>query len=321
MRYIIILLLRRAELNESKSIGTFYYMWYGSPAIDGDWMHWNHEVLPHWTSEVNKKFPEVGSRFSPPENLHSPFYPLLGPYSSRNETVIREHFRMMKHYGITLVILSWWGQCSNPSSTDTQGVCTDKIFPIVFSIAEEVEGINLAFHLEPYPGRSVVSIRNDLEYIMKKYGGYKSFVRLNTDKVVLPIFYVYDSYHILKSEWKRLLTKQGDLTIRDSPYDGIFIGLWLDRMHGKDLSDAGFNGIYTYFATDGFSYGSTSNNWPSMCKFCKSMNMICDISVGPGYQDTGIRPWNAGNTRHRENGKYFDDMWQKAFASEPDVST
>ena len=33
---------------------------YGTPAIDGAWRHWDHEVLPHWTDAVNRQHPEIG---------------------------------------------------------------------------------------------------------------------------------------------------------------------------------------------------------------------------------------------------------------------
>ena len=38
-------------------------------------------------------------------------------------------------------------------------------------------------------------------------------------------------------------------------------------------------------------------------------------SVGPGYNDEGIRPWNAHNTKSRENGGYYDRMWSRALES------
>ena len=31
-------------------------------------------------------------------------------------------------------------------------------------------------------------------------------------------------------------------------------------------------------------------------------------SVGPGYKDTGIRPWNYMNTKEREGGEYYERM-------------
>ena len=48
--------------------------------------------------------------------------------------------------------------------------------------------------------------------------------------------------------------------------------------------------FYTYFAADGFSYGSTSRHWPHMCAFARAAGLVCTLSVGPGYQDGhGVR--------------------------------
>ena len=40
----------------------FYYLWYGRPAVDGRYLHWDHEVLPHWTPAVNREHAEVTDR-------------------------------------------------------------------------------------------------------------------------------------------------------------------------------------------------------------------------------------------------------------------
>lgn len=61
----------------------------------------------------------------------------------------------------------------------------------------------------------------------------------------------------------------GQSTIRGTHYDCLVIGLWLDRPHGEQLHAAGFDGIYSYFASDGFSYGATTAHWKSMCDYVK----------------------------------------------------
>jgi hypothetical protein len=38
-------------------------------------------------------------------------------------------------------------------------------------------------------------------------------------------------------------------------------------------------------------------------------------SVGPGYDDTRVRPWNSGNRKHRENGAYFTRVFNRALAA------
>ena len=45
---------------------------------------------------------------------------------------------------------------------------------------------------------------------------------------------------------------------------------------------AGFDGAYTYFAADGFTYGATAANWPRMAAFCRRHGLLFVPSVGPG---------------------------------------
>lgn len=57
------------------------------------------QVLPHWHEHVNKQHPQVGRRFEPPGELHSPFYPVRGPYSSADPELLADQFREMKAAG------------------------------------------------------------------------------------------------------------------------------------------------------------------------------------------------------------------------------
>lgn len=88
------------------------------------------QVLPHWTEAENRRHPTVGTRHSPPGQLHAPFYPQRGPYSSTDASVLDEHFAEIKAVGRkgggeVVAVLSWWGQASREGTSDTQGISTD----------------------------------------------------------------------------------------------------------------------------------------------------------------------------------------------------
>lgn len=70
----------------------FFYLWYGDPANDGRYLHWDHYVLPHWTSNVNEQYKEQIKKYHNPDlqNVHSPFFPMRGPYSSRDPAIIKQ---------------------------------------------------------------------------------------------------------------------------------------------------------------------------------------------------------------------------------------
>ncbi len=129
-------------------------------------------------------------------------------------------------------------------------------------------------------------------------------------------------------------------------WDALVIALYVDN-NDRDLASlGGFDGIYTYFATDGFTMvfvmsshfdsqqgyqGSTTKLWNETSKWAHEHNLLWIPCVGPGYilffffrtirfryDDTRIRPWNARNKRPRNNGKYYENMWETAINSEAD---
>lgn len=119
-------------------------------------------------------------------------------------------------------------------------------------------------------------------------------------------------------QWAKLLKHTENNSIRDTQYDAIFIALLVEEKHKREILTAGFDGIYTYFATNGFSYGSTQRNWDSIKAFCEDNNLMFIPSIGPGYIDTSVRPWNFQNTRNRINGKYYETSFSSAIEARGD---
>ena len=107
-------------------------------------------------------------------------------------------------------------------------------------------------------------------------------------------------------------------SIRNTPLDGIFISLWTLRLDGEFALVSGFDGVYTYYASDGFHFGSTTSNWQYMAEYAQENDLIFVPCVGPGYIDTRIRPWNEKTTKSRDNGKYYEKMFLNAINTNPD---
>ena len=85
------------------------------------------------------------------------------------------------------------------------------------------------------------------------------------------------------------------------------------------MREGHFDGFYTYFATEVFTYGSTPANWPTLAEWARGSGKLFIPCVGPGYDDTRIRPWNAENTRPREGGAYYDRAFEAAIDAGPDL--
>ncbi|XP_060084715.1 glycoprotein endo-alpha-1,2-mannosidase-like [Ylistrum balloti] len=296
------------------NVHIFYYPWYGNPMIDGKYLHWNHPFLPHWNQNEAKKWPS--GRHSPPDDIGANFYPQLGPYSSKDPEVVRKHVQDMKYAGIGVMAVSWYP----PGDADSEGEEPDNLMPMIMDIAEE-QGIKVAFHIEPYKGRDHLTMRKNLQYIINKYGNHSAFYRRyhKEKKKMLPLYYIYDSYQVSPKLWADLFTSKGKTTVRDTELDGFFIGLLVEQQHKVHVYSAGFDGFYTYFASNGFTFGSSWDKWKDIKKFAQSHSKIFIPSIGPGYIDTNVRPWNAKNTRNRNDGTYYRAAFDAALNVSPNI--
>lgn len=286
----------------------FYYAWYGTPSIDGQWEHWNHRYLENWDKNDKRVFPKGQHR--PPEDIGANFYPQLGPYSSRNISVIEQHFEWVREANIGVVAVSWYP----PGLADENGPQSDRMIPILLDAAKKYK-IKICLHIEPYQDRSAVSLRRHLQYVHQNYGSHPAYYKMKVGRRKLPLFYLYDSYQVAPEEWSRLFSRKGDLTVRNTELDAVFIGLLVELKHRADIKAAKFDGYYTYFAANGFTYGSTWKNWKSLADYAIKNSLLFIPSVGPGYVDTRVRPWNARNARERRNGLYYETSWRTALAT------
>jgi glycoprotein endo-alpha-1,2-mannosidase len=309
--------LQKVKTGRTVSIQTFYYPWYDSPNYNNDsYRHWNHEYLPNWDKHDKQVYPT--GHHIPPDDIGSWYYPKLGPYSSRDPAVIDQHMKWISSAGIDVVVTSWL-----PLSETSEGEYSwDSIVPLLLNASEKYR-LKLAFHLEPYKSRTPESVRNDIIYLIEKYGNHSAFYRtlpkVSKSGKELPLFYVYDSYQISKDQWYTVTHKNGSHTIRNTTYDSLLIGLHVNHEHRFDLQQAGFDGLYTYFASEGFSHGSTMSNWPALSTFCAKNDMLFIPSVGPGYIDTRVRAWNGKNTKDRDNGNYYREHFKMAHTAKADI--
>ncbi len=110
-------------------VAIFYYAWYGTPSVDGTWLHW------------------AQGDNAPPRAIGSNFYPARGPYSSADGSVVRAQMREIAATGIDTVIVSWWG----PGSVEDA-----RLRPV--ASAARAAGLSVALHVEPWAGRTPASV-------------------------------------------------------------------------------------------------------------------------------------------------------------------
>ncbi|MEQ2182346.1 hypothetical protein GOODEAATRI_021393 [Goodea atripinnis] len=139
----------------------FYYLWYGSPSMDNKYIHWDHPLVPHW--DPKNAASHAQGRHTPPEDIASSFYPELGPYSSRDPKVLESHMAQIEAAASGVLVLSWYP----PGVADDHGEPTEDLVPAVMDAAQR-HSIKVAFHIQPYKGRTDQSMHDNIKYIIDK---------------------------------------------------------------------------------------------------------------------------------------------------------
>jgi len=289
-----------SDESPSQRVHAFYYPWFGNPQTDGKYRNWNHPVTVR--NGAPRQFPGG-------DDIGANFYPTLGCYGSNDPAAITLHMQQLRRAGVGVISVSWWGKDSY----------TDRTLPLLFRSAEK-HGIKINFHIEPKlgpGGRNARKVREAIVYLLRKFGQSPALFR-DASRGNLAVFYIYDSYHTKAKEWATILAPDGKHTIRGTPYDALVIGLWVKQDEASFFLDGHFDGLYTYFASNGFTYGSTWAHWNRLAEWARAHDKLFVPCVAPGYLDTRIRPSNGRNTRSREDGAYYDRAFEAALAAEPD---
>jgi len=289
-----------ADVAPSSRVIAFYYGWYGNKKFNGRWLHWDHRILVTNGRRCQAALDEIGANF----------WPALEPYSSIDPLVLETHMRQMKSSRIGVLCISWWGKNHSDSQLLDLTGYSEQTTSLIMNAAAKYN-LKVAFHHEPYEGRTPSSFIEDIKYVIDTYGNHPAFFRWKA-KGNRPLFLVYDSYLSSNQQWAIALGPSSPESIRGTPYDSIVIALLVISSHLNVPELAHFDGVYTYFATDGFTFGSGTKNWVYIAEKMRNSRKIFIPSVGPGYDDTRIRPWNEKNKRNRENGSYYDKMWSRA---------
>ena len=318
-----------AAFKPDPAVHIFFYAWFGNPSHPwglaehnrGNWREWNQEVQAHWDVKEAAKYTS-GKLMNPPEDAATAFFPERGLYSSIDPNVAAAQMQEIAGAGAGVVVFSWWRDRSvEPCASDGRGngpsgpIGTDRASLIALDAAAAA-GVRVCFHLEPYDGRDHAAFQEDVAYLLDTYGTHEAFYR---DASGRPLWYVYDSYRQPAQFWATLLTAGGARTLRGTRLDGVFIGLYLTRGHERYAEVGGFDGLYTYFAATAFSDGTRTSEWPRLATWAQQRGKLFVPCVGPGYDDSRLRPWNSVSWRYRAMGRYYQDMWADAIASEAPV--
>jgi glycoprotein endo-alpha-1,2-mannosidase len=268
----------------STRIAAFYYPWYGNPATNGFWNHWE------------------GPNFRPPLDIPSDYYPIIGAYSSLDPIVVAQHFAWLRQAGVGVIISSWWGQ----------GTFEDQAVGLLLEQAQRF-GIQVAFHIEPYDGRNTEQLVDDIRYLYNRYASFPAFYRSTGSSRWSPddrskgLFFLGNANHADN----RSVEVQPDywLTAIDAIHNLPDGGLVIANATGGEWIDAGhFDGLYNYASLnldpDSFAW---AHGLPPGAWYVPS--------VIPGFSARRIG-YASDTYVPRENGVTYQKQWQAALGAD-----
>jgi glycoprotein endo-alpha-1,2-mannosidase len=246
-----------AQAGGKPASAIFFYPWYSNLRHDGDYAHWTQ------------------GGHQPPFDVASHFYPARGAYSSSDPRVLRAQMRDIATAGVDQVVSSWWGI----------GSAEDVRLPAVIRAARR-RGLDVAVHLEPYLGRTVETIANDLVYLRN---------------LGIRDVYVYRARDFTAEEWWPVTTQPTGMR------------LFAQTSHVGFAARAFFAGFYTY---DIVVYGGAK--FARLCEQAHERGILCAPSVGPGY---AARATDDPQVKPRLDGATYDCMWRAATNADADIVT
>ena len=128
---------------------------------------------------------------------------------------------------IGILCTSWWGLANSDSQLEHLKGFTDSLVTKMLDTAARYK-VKVCVHLEPYKGRSAISVEKDLKYLIESYGNHPALYR-DPERGNRPIVFVYDSYQTKAQEWATILKEDGPSSIRGKAHDAIMIALYVDN--------------------------------------------------------------------------------------------
>jgi hypothetical protein len=160
-----------ATASQAATRGAFYYPWY--PAT--------------WT--VN--------------GAHVAYHPLLGYYSSSDQSVVDRHIQWLNYANVDVAIASWFGPGSQSEATRIPLLLSRTVPPLKWSLYYECEGNppQGSSCQSGGPNPSVAAIKSDLAYA-GAYASSPSFMRIN-GKPLIFVWSAGDAACEVADRWKQ----------------------------------------------------------------------------------------------------------------------
>lgn len=197
-----------------------YMPWFETPETIGKW-GW------HWT--MNTMNPENINENGQRE-IASHYYPLIGPYASRDKDVIEYHLLLMKLSGIDGILIDWYGTVGSNGDIKQLLKSSDSII----SYTDDL-GMEFGIVLEDRFSRSLDDVKANMAYMRYNYLDRPEYIRIGENNNPLVCIFGPISFEN-PSDWSDIMPAAGE--------ELEFLPLWYESGEAGSEADGEYSWIY-----------------------------------------------------------------------------
>ncbi len=235
-----------------------YMPWFETPdTLGGNQWGW------HWT--MNTANPNVvgtdGQR-----QIASHYYPLIGPYASRDPHVIEYHMLLMKLAGVDGVLIDWYGvQGTNGDLNDlltSSNAIVDRTGDF---------GLDFGVVLEDRFSANLSQAQANVAYLRDHYFNHPQYIRNDTSGDPLLLSFGPITFES-EAEWTQILSQAGE--------DVDYLPLWYESNDAGSNADGEYSWVYEDEPQDNY-LGHLNNFY----QFRAPTLDVAGGSAFPGFDD------------------------------------
>ena len=264
-----------------------YLPWFEDGRAGGaakPWDHWS------WACPTVKHNPE-DRRPNGLRDIAAANYPLIGPYSTGDRSVIRYHCELAKASGIEGWIVLWYGP----------GTTSDKHMPMILEESAKAglkvaicyeEKANWPPYRKPNARAEILSTASaDLSYLLKKIAVNPAYLRRDG----LPVIFQFNYFgtdrlgprSFTAEDWKGILATL--------PEKVCYVRQNFESAYHPPLA-----GCYTWWNPNS---EAVARHQDKAAKAIAEGKLIFHVGmVAPGFDDIGTDGWGGGRRQHPRNG-------------------
>jgi hypothetical protein len=197
-----------------------YMPWFETPETIGVW-GW------HWT--MNTRDPDqIGTGGQ--REIASHYYPLIGPYASRDRDVIEYHLLLMKYSGIDGILIDWYGTVGSNGDVKELLKSSDSIV----SYTDDF-GMQFGVVLEDRFSRSIDDAKANMAYLRNNYFNRAEYIRYGEEEDPLVCIFGPVTFED-PADWEEILPAAGE--------EVELLPLWYESGDAGALADGEHSWVY-----------------------------------------------------------------------------